>query len=151
MSSLATSVAGRGHLAGLAYDNASVTPAARWRYDCALVLPRAEAITLAASTAGLDLVEIPGGLHAELPVRGTTADIWRATIGLFTEWLPYHPEVRPQGDPIVHWLGASPATGPIDAVATIRLWQVGELPSYNMLPLDRHGALAGKHPVPDEA
>ena len=136
-------------LAGMSYDNARVTPARHWRYDCAAVLADPAGFAPAADgAAGLDVVEVPGGLHAETTIAGAFPDLWRATIGLLTEWLPRNRAYRPEGDPIVHWLGTDPAQARFTATATIRVRPAGEVPAYNLRPLTRHGRSAGERTDP---
>lgn len=137
-------------LAGMSYDNARVTPSHRFRYDCAAVFEPGQAIPRFDPASGLDAVEVPGGLHAEIAFEGTFADLWRTTIGLFTEWLPRHREYRPKGDPVVHWLHSAPTAESFSATSTIRLLPRDEQPAYNMRPLTRYGRPAGYRTGLDE-
>ncbi|WP_419814189.1 helix-turn-helix domain-containing protein [Glacieibacterium sp.] len=136
-------------LAGMAYDSPRVTPGARWRYDCAVVFAgQTHSRRGFDYVSGLDLVELPGGLHAEATLDGTVLDIWRATVGLFTQWLPQHDQYRTDGDPVVHWLHASPLNSSFPATATIRIHSRESPPTLNLRPLTPYGRPAGHRTLP---
>jgi hypothetical protein len=109
------------------------------RYDCAI--PVADADELAASScssAGLDAVELPGGIHAE--IHGCTPDGIAAAIRhLYAVWLPDQPGFAPEGDPMVHWWGEATE----GVTVTIRLHLLPDAPAWNMVPLDPAGAPIG--------
>ena len=137
-------------LAGLAYDSPRVTPNARWRYDCAVVLSDLSLAQFGFDDVfGLDLVEVPGGLHAEVPVEGSILDLWRAAVCLLTQWLPQHPDYRTEGDPIVHWLHAMPTGPTFPATATLRIHSRESAPTLNLRPLTPYGRPAGYRTPPN--
>lgn len=138
-----------GRLVGMAYDSPRVTPSVRWRYDCAIVFEdQTHASRGFDDSFGLDLVELPGGLHAEVTLDGNVLDIWRATVGLFTQWLPQHHQYRTDGDPVVHWLHASPLSPSFPATATIRIHARESPPTLNLRPLTPYGRPAGYRTTP---
>ena len=149
LTDLPKALAAGAQLVGMAYDSPRATPEHRWRYDCAVFFEH-DAQTRAGlrDGLGLDLVELPGGLHAEVNLEGDFIDTWRAIIGLFTQWLPRHPEYRTEGDPVVHLLHGSPLEGMFSATATIRVYPHQKLPTLNLKPLTRHGRPAGYRTPP---
>lgn len=151
LSDLPAGLAEAGTLACMGYDNVRVTPERHWRMDCAVVFdtPRATPWTLA-GTEGLDPVELPGGLHAELSLGGGFPALWRGSIELLTEWLPARPDYAPEGDPVVTWLEGPPQMEPDRGTTTIRIRQRGTSPAYNLPPLTRHGRKVGKRTDPGE-
>ena len=123
-----------GRQAGLLYDLPAVTPCQYQRYDCAVPIPPTQVIdpTLAAQ-AGLDAIELPGGIHAEIVGCATPTDVQIAIQFLYRAWLPSHPGFAPEGDPMVHWRGEGNAAG---FTATIRLRRLPDTPEWNLMPLD---------------
>lgn len=149
LSDLPIGFADPARLVGMAYDSPRVTPNARWRYDCGLVFDDATIVHPSRHLPpGLDMVEVPGGLHAETTVHGGFTGGWQAVVGLLTQWLPAHPEYRTEGDPIVHWLQGSPLDASFAITATIRIYPYEKLPSLNLLPLTRYGRPAGYRTPP---
>jgi len=135
--------------AAMAYDSPRVTPPDRWRYDCALVFEDGKPpLTGFDDSHGLDLVEVPGGLHAEVACRGGFMDMWRATVSLFTEWLPVNEAYRTEGDPVVQWLHARPSDGAFPGTATIRIYPRDDAPTLNLRPLTPFGRPAGHRTLP---
>ena len=134
---------------GMAYDSPHATPPDRWRFDCALAF-ETDARTRASLVGdlGFDLVEAPGGLHAEVTLEGDHVDAWRAVIGLFTRWLPRHPAYRTEGDPIVYRLHGSPLASTFPSTATIRVYPHDAVPTLNLQPLTRYGRPAGYRTPP---
>ena len=133
----------------MAYDSPRATPPARWRYDCAMVFgDDAQTKARLREGLGLDLVEVPGGQHAEVTLEGDYTDAWRATIGLFTQWLPRHPEYRTEGDPVVHLLHGSPLETTFRSTATIRIYPFRDTLTLNLRPLTRYGRPAGYRAPP---
>lgn len=125
--------------AGLTYDSPAVVPPHDRRYDCAIPVGDMDGLALASTpSAGLDAVELPGGIHAE--ICACTPDAIGAAINhLYSVWLPEQPSFAPEGDPMVHWLGEA-ADG---ITVTIRLHLLPDQPAWNMVPLDGSGAPIG--------
>lgn len=125
--------------AGLIQDSPAVVPSAEQRYDCAIPVAAIERLTLSSSaSAGLDAVELPGGIHAEIHGCSPTG-IGAAIRHLYSAWLPDQPTFLPEGDPMVHWWGEAPA----GFIVTIRLHLVPDVPASNMVPLDEAGMPLG--------
>ena len=120
--------------AGLLYDLPAVTPPHHRRYDCAIPIRPRKAIDPAlVAEAGLDAIELPGGIHAEIPGCATPADVSAAISYLYGTWLPAHRGYAPEGDPMVHWCGEGDEPG---FTATIRLRRLPDPPEWNLMPLD---------------
>jgi AraC-like DNA-binding protein/DNA gyrase inhibitor GyrI len=126
--------------AGLIHDSPAVVPPAEQRYDCAMPVEAVDRLSPSSSASvGLDAVELPGGIHAE--IRGCApADIGAAIRHLYGVWLPDQPAFLPEGDPMVHWWGEE-AEG---VTVTIRVHLAPDLPAPNMVPLDADGAPLGR-------
>ncbi len=116
--------------AGLLYDLPAVTPARHQRYDCAIPI---DAVMPEAAAAGLDAIELPGGLHAEVSGCTTISEVTAAIRVLYGRRLRAQSRFAPEGDPMVHWTGDSDAPG---STATIRLRRLIDPPTSNLMPLD---------------
>jgi AraC-like DNA-binding protein/DNA gyrase inhibitor GyrI len=126
--------------AGLVSDSPAVVAPHLRRYDCAIPVGDMDSLALSsAASAGLDAVELPGGIHAE--IHGCAPDAIGAAIRhLYTVWLLDQPAFAPEGDPMVHWWGEE-----TDGITvTIRLHLLPDQPAWNMVPLDASGAPVGR-------
>lgn len=151
LAELPDGIADKATLAGMAYDSPRATPPEHWRYDCALVFEDGTPpLTGFDDKFGLDLVEVPGGLHAEVECQGGFMDLWRATVGLFTEWLPANEAYRTEGDPVVQWLHDRPTDDTFTGTATIRIYPRDDAPTLNLRPLTPFGRPAGYRTPPTE-
>lgn len=130
-----------GRYAGLIHDSPAVVPPADQRYDCAIPVASIDDLTASAFAAtGLDAVELPGGIHAEIHGCAPAA-IGAAIRHLYSVWLPDQPAFLPEGDPMVHWWGE--AAGGV--TVTIRVHPAPEVPTPNMVPLDDAGKPLGSN------
>jgi|SRR5579863_453097 len=78
---------------GIPQDDPGVADAAQCRYDCAVVVP-----TDFHRDRLVNLKEVPGGMYAMLPFRGSIPELVQAWDDLLENWLPdsgYQPDDRP--------------------------------------------------------
>ena len=78
---------------GIGYDDPSITPPDKCRYDACVVVPREFA-----ADRWVNVMDLPAGQYAVSAFRGTAREIGGVWDRIFSAWLPgsgYQPDERP--------------------------------------------------------